>query len=200
MSRDRYRNRHLGPYTDPMAEGQAAEGQATNEDEPAADYESESAQAKNEQSRPSADKRWEVRGVIAAAAITAVVGGIVAIVVALINHSSGEKTQPPTTTAGSISKINVRGQEITISGVASPGVITVIVLVPSASGQGYFGGTADVVDQKWETVISTPPGSRLPSPLTVKAYFRRDGSQPGIPTCTSPECLSHLGPPAISVM
>jgi len=203
MSRDRYRNRQLGPYTYPMAEGQA-----TNEDEPVADYDSESARAKNEQSRPSADKRWEVRGVIAAAAITAVVGGIVAIVVALINHSGGEKTQPPTTTSiaptaagsggGSISKINVGGQEITISGNASPGVTTVIVLVPRASGQGYWAGTANVVAQNWSIVIPTPPGTELASPLKVTAYFSSEGShQPG--TCQRPDCLSQL-PSATSVM
>ena len=43
---------------------------------------------------PSADKRWEVKGVVAAAAITAVVGGIVTIAVALINHSPAEKAAP----------------------------------------------------------------------------------------------------------
>jgi hypothetical protein len=38
---------------------------------------------------PSADKRWEVKGAIAAAAITAVVGGIT-IAVAVIDHKGGE--------------------------------------------------------------------------------------------------------------
>ena len=211
MSRDRYRNRQLGPYTYPMAEGQA-----TSEDEPAADYESESARAKNEQSRPSADKRWEVRGAIAAAAITAVVGGIVAIVVAIINHSTAQKAEPPGKAAnttsvvaaqptktggvdGSITHVTVGGQDITISGTAGPGVTTVIVLVPRASGQGYWAGSAPVAsDLTWR--VQFPWDGGQASPPQVMAYFSHGGSQPGTPPCTSPECLSHLGPPAISKM
>ena len=39
---------------------------------------------------PSTDRRWEVKGAIAAAAITAVVGGVVTIAVALTDHKGGE--------------------------------------------------------------------------------------------------------------
>jgi hypothetical protein len=219
MSRDGYRPRQLGPYTYSMAEGQA-----TNKDKPTGDDETEPARAKNEQSRPSADKRWKVRGVIAAAAITAVVGGV-AIVVALTNHSSGETASvaPPSTTAargpaGSISKIYVDhpGGDITVSGVAGPGVDVVYVLVRRASGEGYLAGYSNVAsDLTWRVTVASGDGQAA-SPLQVMAFFHHTGgsqpggsqpggsqpggSQPGTPACTSPECLSQLGPPAISVM
>jgi len=49
--------------------------------------------------RPSADKRWEVKGALGAAAITALVGGVVTIVVALINQpDSGPPSGQPSST------------------------------------------------------------------------------------------------------
>jgi hypothetical protein len=192
----------------------AEEGRAAADDGKAtADDKSEPVRPKDASLRPSADKRWEVRGVIAAAAITAVVGGIVAVVVALINHSSGEKTQPPTTTsvapppttaargpAGSISQIDIDagGLHVTISGKADPGVDTVIVTIPRASGQGYLAAISNVAsDLTWGVKLESD--QKLTAPLKVTAYFRGNGSH-GTPACTSPECLSHLGPPATSVL
>jgi hypothetical protein len=195
----------------------AEDGEATGDSGKAVgDDKSEPVRPTDESSRPSADKRWGVRGAIAAAAITAVVGGIVTVVVALISHSSSEKTQPPTTTsiapappaaagpAGSITKINADpGGDITISGVADPGVTTVIILIARTNFQYWASSTPVAWDLTWTVKFASD--QHFATPLKVMAYFRRDvrhddGSPPEVPACTTPECLSQLGPPAIGVM
>lgn len=138
-------------------------------------------------SEPSADKRWEVKGAVAGAAITAVVGGIVAIVVALINHSPAQKAEAPppstairvTNPAGSVTKIDIGGQEITITGTAGPKVSDVFIIIPRATGQGYYAAHATVIGGEWKATVAVDRGFR-PSPSQVQVMFKAlDGSNVG---------------------
>ena len=180
-----------------------AEGEASNEHQPTIDYDEfvapgepiAPAQPTKAPFSPFADKRWEVKGALAAAAITAVVGGVVTIAVALINHSPAENAPPsapiPTTSvavntgdaerAGDFTQVQVGDDgQVRISGTADPKVkVVVVVITPNASAQSWTGTTTVASDLTWTVTVET--GQTLHAgAFSVQAYFRgADGSNVG---------------------
>lgn len=216
MSTKRYRNLQFGPYACLMAEGEAG-----NENPPSMDSdELRAGQPTETSARRFADNRWKVRGVIAAAAVTAVIGGIVTLVhdsirqeAASNDHTASQPTasQPTEVQAsslGTIENVEIGSDGVTVSGTAGSDVAEVYVLMGPQANGSYLAGSAPVASDKTWRVEIAPDAAQAPDRLkdyAITVYPRLKSSsgvggsdEPGTPPCVSPECVSQLGPPARS--